>query len=133
MSRSSGVSKTLQVPPDCHVEVKAVLPSGDCFYDAMLYMLPSSSVAACGKDKDIFSSAQTMREHVASKLTTESFELYRMYGDAGVEDYSWMRHHRYVHAYSLCHARALPIYNWYNVVHPTCRLNRLNPCNARPD
>ena len=35
MSRSAGVSKTLQVPRGCNVEVRPIKPSGDCFYDCV--------------------------------------------------------------------------------------------------
>jgi hypothetical protein len=39
-------------------------------------------------------SAQAMRELVASSITAELLDLYRMYAAAGVEDFAWMNHHR---------------------------------------
>ena len=86
MSRAGAIGKTLQLPSGCTIRVEATVPSGDCFYDCMDLLLPAERAL-------VLATPQAMRDHVASTLTTESMELYRMYAMAGVEDFAWMNHH----------------------------------------
>ena len=88
MSRGGGLARTLQIPAEGSLQVRAVPPSGDCFYEAMGILLPELDRPTC------LATPQAMRELVANRMTQELFELYSMYAMAGVEDFAWMNHHR---------------------------------------
>ncbi|KAL3801641.1 hypothetical protein HJC23_013146 [Cyclotella cryptica] len=106
MSRSSSLRQTLQLSADHTLEVLSVEPSGDCFYDCIHALLArrdatvdltTSPMGLWSRDHDAnewststIPSSQTMRDYVADQLTSEQFDLYRMYATAGVLEYSWM-------------------------------------------
>jgi len=85
MSRSGGIAATLRSPD---FTVRSIPPSGDCFYDVVDGALPAQGRLPELRDPG------AMRRFVASQLTQEIFETYAMYGAAGVDDYSFMVHHR---------------------------------------
>ena len=110
MSRESALRKTLQLPDGVPLRIIAVQPSGDCFYDCINLLLnqnekdesktnfvvppeaplPSGlKIQSSGKDSTIITS-QEMRDYVADQLTSEQFDLYKMFADANVEDFAWM-------------------------------------------
>mmetsp|Transcript_18928 Transcript_18928/g.38370 ORF Transcript_18928/g.38370 Transcript_18928/m.38370 type:complete len:287 (+) Transcript_18928:224-1084(+) len=108
MARGSTLAKALQVPDGIHVEVRAVPPTGDCFYDCLDLLLPprptsSSPLRFSPRTNGGFTrpyvrkrslySPRHMREYVAGTMTQELFDLYGMYSAAGVDDYAWMHHH----------------------------------------
>ena len=88
MSRGGALARTLQVPSGTAIEVRAVPPSGDCFYDCLHTLLPPE-----GRPHALASS-QAMRDLVAARMTQELFDTYAMFAAAGVEDFAWMHHHR---------------------------------------
>lgn len=113
MSRESAVRATLQLPDALSLKVISVPPSGDCFYDCIHELLkqneslgrsssyvPSELPLLDGfKTNDARGGSegasmtithQEMRDHVAYKLSSEQFDLYKMFASANVEDYSWM-------------------------------------------
>jgi len=85
-SRSSGFSTTLRAPG--RFEVRSVQPSGDCFYDCLDMQLPR------GGRRSGLETAEAMRDTIADTMDEDLLALYRMYGEAGVEGYEFMRHHR---------------------------------------
>ena len=85
-ARGSGLSQTLQAPGE--FETKSVPASGDCFYDAMHLLLP-----AADRPPELYD-AGAMRDAAADSLTEETFDLYKMFAGAGVEDFSWLNTHR---------------------------------------
>ena len=85
-ARGSGVSQTLQAPGE--FETKSVPASGDCFYDAMHLLLPTTE-----RPPELYD-ATVMRDTVANSLTEETFALYKMFASAGVDDFSWLSTHR---------------------------------------
>jgi len=119
MSRAQSLRRTLRLPDDDGVdlEVVAVPPSGDCFFDCVDVLLRrrrrggSSSDGGRGgieqaeEDDDgdknaepppsspALSSSRAMRNFVADTMTQEVFDRYRMFADAGVDDFAWMNHH----------------------------------------
>ena len=74
--------------PDAAFEMRSVIPSGDCFYDAMHLQLPPD-----GRPSEL-ADAGSMRDAVADRIDNEMLALWRMYAEAGVEGYEWLRHHR---------------------------------------
>jgi hypothetical protein len=91
MSRGGALGKTLQLPPGVAAEVTAVKPSGDCFYDCLHLLLRHPSEERIPAS---LRSSQAMRDFVAAQMTEDTFELYKMYAMAGVEDFAWLHHHR---------------------------------------
>jgi len=85
MSRSGGIAATLRSQD---FSVRSIPPSGDCFYDVVDNALPAQGRLPELQDPG------AMRRFVASQLTQEIFETYAIYGAAGVDDYSFMVHHR---------------------------------------
>jgi hypothetical protein len=90
MSRGNALARTLQIPAHSTLQVRAVKPSGDCFYEAMDILLAEPPPRRAAG----LASPQAMRDLVAERMTQELFELYSMYATAGVEDFAWMQHHR---------------------------------------
>ena len=95
MSRGGGLARTLQIPDGGSLAVRAVKPSGDCFYDCLDALLPRAprEERPSGRSAAL-ADPQAMRDFVADRMTQELFDLYAMYAMAGVEDFSWMHHHR---------------------------------------
>lgn len=83
--RGEAISDLLRLPGA--FELRAVAPDGDCFYNAVSMQLPRHRQPAL---KD----AASMRALVADSLTDEVIGMYKMYAAAGVEDFSWLNHHR---------------------------------------
>ena len=105
MSRESALRTTLQLPnDDLSLRVISVPPSGDCFYDCMHALLNQHESllhrdGAAGSSSNYLSSeapliaglkvkseddystitSQEMRDYVADQLTSEQFDLYKMF------------------------------------------------------
>eukprot|EP00986_Skeletonema_menzelii_P000456 scaffold128_cov140-Skeletonema_menzelii.AAC.32 len=109
MSRESALRATLRLPDDLSLRVISVPPSGDCLYDCIHALLkikndvsaasnyvPSKSPLIAGlkvkstDDSSTTITPQEMRDHVADQLSSEQFDLYKMFASANVEDYAWM-------------------------------------------
>ena len=86
-TRGSGLTQTLRAAAG-DFETRSVPASGDCFYDALDLLLPTEDRPASLRD------AGSMRDTVADSLSEETFALYKMFASAGVEDFSWLNHHR---------------------------------------
>jgi hypothetical protein len=85
MSRSSSLSQTLLAPS--RFEVRAVPPTGDCLYDCLDLQL-----LRAGRS-ELTASPRAMRDAVADALNEDTFALYAMCGQAGVEGFEFMTHH----------------------------------------
>ncbi|KAL7437549.1 hypothetical protein ACHAXM_005809, partial [Skeletonema potamos] len=112
MSCESALRTTLQLSRDLSLRVISVIPSGDCFYDCMHALLnenesldrdtagfnsylSSEAPLIAGlkvKSEDDYSTItpQEMRDYVADQLSSEQFDLYKMFASANVEDFAWM-------------------------------------------
>lgn len=83
--RPHALAAALKLP---NAELRSVPASGDCFYDAIHLALPPD-----GRPDDL-ADAEAMRDVVADNLSQETFDLMKMFAEAGVEGYEFMTHHR---------------------------------------
>ena len=80
-SRGQGLSQALRAPGE--FQVHAVSPSGDCFYACLDEQLEREGRAPELAD------AGSMRDFVASRITQDMFEFYRIAAAAGADEVSW--------------------------------------------
>ena len=101
MSRSSSLRQSLQLSPNHSLEVLSIEASGDCFYDCVHALITKGDEAGRFSNSPLFRrknnesssstpSPQTMRDYVADQMTSEQFDSYQMYAQAGVDEYTWM-------------------------------------------
>jgi len=92
MSRSSSIQLVLQCQ---EAKVKAIKPSGDCFYEAIAAAF--SSVKEDVRDcEDVFAvdadnQAMALRRTAAMAVNEEVFQNFSMYHMAGLKDFSFMQ------------------------------------------
>lgn len=92
MSRACSVQLVLQDP---EAKVKAIKPSGDCFYEAIAAAFSSIKEDVrdyedvCVEDDD--DQAMALRRTAASAVNEEVFESFSMFHLAGLKDFSFMK------------------------------------------
>lgn len=102
MGRSSSIRKILGAGGE-NVSLKSIQASGDCFYEAIVvgYQTVGKSVLDETRVEDtVRGSPHTvsgdgilaLRHVVSDNLTHEVFRLFKMYCDAGLPDFDYMRH-----------------------------------------
>ena len=92
MSRSGSLQ---QVLGDTEVRVKAIKPSGDCFYEAIAvaFTMMSEDVRDCSEivAEEADSGAMALRRTAAMSVDREVFDTFNMYHQAGLADFHFMR------------------------------------------
>lgn len=92
MSRASSVQVVLQDP---EAKVKAIQPSGDCFYEAIGDAFTSVNEDVRDVEKvqveDDDDQAMALRRTVAMAVTEEVFQSFSMFHLAGLADFNFMR------------------------------------------
>ena len=105
MSRPSALRETLNLSPDedHSIDVISVPATGDCFYDCIHELLSRSSnndddgneechdaaSSSMSDDDENVPTSGRLREYVANRLTNEQLEMYRIYADAGFDEYDF--------------------------------------------
>ena len=92
MSRSGSLQ---QVLGDTEVRVKAIKPSGDCFYEAIAvaFTMMSEDVRDCSEivAEEADSGAMALRRTAAMSVDREVLDTFNMYHQAGLADFHFMR------------------------------------------
>ena len=97
MSRATAIRQTLRLEESIGLEVVSVEANGDCLYECIMALLSrqnlldeSSTKVDAPPQLRASPTSQSLRDHVANRLTQEQFDLYKMYAVAGLDEYRFI-------------------------------------------